>query len=154
MYWLNVQTLCLSLCFLYVQDLCDNKHFWIELKLRPEQNGCHFAEVLLQISLKFLPKWPTENKPALVQVMGWGTQATTHHLCQWWLYIDLWVTRPQWVKTYHWHSSKKTNPCTKPQIYQKLAINQPIITQEAFKEYESLPHLVWGEWNSLSKATQ
>ena len=31
MYWLNVQTLCLSLCFLYVQDLCDNKHFWIEL---------------------------------------------------------------------------------------------------------------------------
>ena len=29
MYWLNVQTLCLSLCFLYVQDLCDNKHFWI-----------------------------------------------------------------------------------------------------------------------------
>ena len=29
MYWLNVQTLCLSLCFLYVHDLCDNKHFWI-----------------------------------------------------------------------------------------------------------------------------
>ena len=27
MYWLNVQTLCLSLCFLYVHDLCDNKHF-------------------------------------------------------------------------------------------------------------------------------
>ena len=31
MFWLNVYTLCLSLCFLYVHDLCDNKHFWIEL---------------------------------------------------------------------------------------------------------------------------
>ena len=50
----------------------------------PGQNGCHFAAdtfkcifmnenpcILIQISLKFVPKGPIDNIPALVQVMAW-----------------------------------------------------------------------------------
>ena len=52
--------------------------------LRPRQNGCHFADdtfkcisldendrTLIQISLKFVPKGPINNIPALVQTMAW-----------------------------------------------------------------------------------
>ena len=48
----------------------------------PEQNGRHFAadtfkcifvneNLFFQISLKFVPKGPINNKPALVQLMAW-----------------------------------------------------------------------------------
>ena len=50
----------------------------------PGQNGCHFADdifkcifmnekfsILIQISLKFVPTGPIENKPAVVQIMAW-----------------------------------------------------------------------------------
>ena len=50
----------------------------------PGQNGRHFADdifecifmnekffILIQISLKFVPKGPNDNKSALVQVMAW-----------------------------------------------------------------------------------
>ena len=53
-------------------------------KLRPRQNGCHFAEdtfkhilfnenvrISITISLKFVPKGPIDNMPALVQIMPW-----------------------------------------------------------------------------------
>ena len=52
--------------------------------LPPEQNGRHFTEnilkrifmnknlcILIQISLKFVPKGPIDNKATLVQVMAW-----------------------------------------------------------------------------------
>ena len=52
--------------------------------LRPRQNGRHFADdvfkciflnknvcILLQISLKFVPKGPINNIPSLVQIMAW-----------------------------------------------------------------------------------
>ena len=52
--------------------------------LRPRQNGRHFANDIFQwiflkenawlpikISLKFVPKGPISNIPALVQIMGW-----------------------------------------------------------------------------------
>ena len=52
--------------------------------LRPRQNGRHFAEdtfkriflnenviISIQISLKFVPKGPINNIPALVQIMAW-----------------------------------------------------------------------------------
>ena len=48
------------------------------------QNGCHFTDrifkhiflnkndrILIQISLKFVPKGPVDNKSTLVQVMAW-----------------------------------------------------------------------------------
>ena len=52
--------------------------------LRPKQNGCHFADdtfkhifmnenvrILINISLKFVPKGPINNIPVLVQIMAW-----------------------------------------------------------------------------------
>ena len=81
--------------------------------LRPRQNGRHFADdifkciflneniwIPIKISLKFVPKGPINNIPALVQIMAWpclGDKplsepmmiSLTTHIC---------VTRPQWVK--------------------------------------------------------
>ena len=81
--------------------------------LRPRQNGCRFADdtfkciflnknirILIKISLKFVPKGPINNNPALVQIMVWrrsGDKPLSEpmmvslltHIC---------VTRPQWIK--------------------------------------------------------
>ena len=81
--------------------------------LRPRQNGRHFADdifkriflneniwISLKISLKFVPKVPINNIPALVQIMAWrrpGAKPLSEpmmvnsltHIC---------VARPQWVK--------------------------------------------------------
>ena len=80
--------------------------------LRPKQNGRHFTDdifkciflnendwISLKISLKFVPKGPINNIPALVQIMAWrrpGGKPLSEpmivslptHIC---------VTRPQWV---------------------------------------------------------
>ena len=80
--------------------------------LRPRQNGRHFADdifmciflnenvwIAIKISLKFVPKGPINNIPALVQTMAWrrpGDKPLSEpmmvslltHIC---------VTRPQWV---------------------------------------------------------
>ena len=81
--------------------------------LRPRQNGRHFADDIFKciflnenvwisskISLKFVPKGPVNNIPALVQIMAWrrpGDKPLSEammvnlptHIC---------VSRPQWVK--------------------------------------------------------
>ena len=83
--------------------------------LRPRQNGRHFPDaifqciflnenvwILLKISLKFVPKGPINNIPALVQIMAWrrpGDKPLSEamlvrlltHKC---------VTRPQWVNVW------------------------------------------------------
>ena len=80
--------------------------------LRPRQNDRHFAEdsfkciflnengsISINISLRFVPKGPNKNIPALVQIMAWrrpGDKPLSEpmmvsfptHIC---------VTRPQWV---------------------------------------------------------
>ena len=80
--------------------------------LRPRQNGHHLADdifkriflnenvrISIKISLKFVPKGPINNIPALVQIMAWCrsgdkplsepmTVVVPTHIC---------VTRPQWV---------------------------------------------------------
>ena len=80
--------------------------------LRPRQNVRHFADdifkciflnknvwISIEMSLKFVPKGPINNIPALVQIMAWcrpGDKplsepmmvSLTAHIC---------VTRPQWV---------------------------------------------------------
>ena len=85
--------------------------------LRPRQNGCYFPDnisegiflkenvwIPIKISLKFVPKSPINNIPALVQIMAWrrpGDKPLSEpmlvrlptHIC---------VTRPQWVKA-EWH---------------------------------------------------
>ena len=77
------------------------------------RNGRHFADAIfkcifvnenvwisIKISLKFIPKGPINNIPALVQIMAWGRVgdkplsapmmvSLLMHIC---------ITRPQWVK--------------------------------------------------------
>ena len=89
------------------------KHQWDLNTLRPRQNGRHFPDdifksifvnenvwILIKISLKFVPKVPINNIPALVRIMAWcrpGDKPLSEpmmvklltHIC---------VTRPQWVK--------------------------------------------------------
>ena len=80
--------------------------------LRPRQNGRHFADdtfnrifvkenvrISIKFSLKFVPKGPINNIPALVQIIAWrcpGDKPLSEpvmvslltHIC---------VTRPQWL---------------------------------------------------------
>ena len=87
---------------------------WDKIRtLRPRQNGRHFADdtfkriflkenirISIKISLKFVPKGPINNIPALVQIMAWRRRgdkplsepmmtSLSTHIC---------VTRPQWVR--------------------------------------------------------
>ena len=82
--------------------------------LRLTPNGCYFADIFkciflnenvlisIKISLKFIPKGPINNIPALAQIMAWrrrGDKPLSEsmmiilltHKC---------VTRPQWVNQY------------------------------------------------------
>ena len=85
--------------------------------LRPRQDGRRFADdtfkriflnenvrISIKISLKFVPKGPINNIPALVQIMAWrrsGDKPLSEpmmvtlptHIC---------VTRPQWVNVYEY----------------------------------------------------
>ena len=85
--------------------------------LRPRQNGRHFADdifkcifvdenvrIPIKISIKFVPKGPINNIPALFQIMAWRRPgdkplsepmmlSLTTHIC---------VTRPQWVLNVTW----------------------------------------------------
>ena len=95
----------------YLGDYLDD-HLTFNI-LRPRQNERHFADdtvkrtfvnenvrILIEISLKFVPKGPINNIPASVQIMAWrrpGDKSLSEpmmvclptHIC---------VTRPQWVK--------------------------------------------------------
>ena len=80
--------------------------------LRPRQNGRHFTDdtfkpiflnenihISIKISLKFVPKVPINNIPALVQIMAWrrpGDKPLSEPMmvC---LLTHICVTRPQWV---------------------------------------------------------
>ena len=81
--------------------------------LRPRQNGCHFADdvfkriflnenawISLKISLKFVPKVPTNNIPALIKIMAWrrpGDKPLSEPMMVN-LLMHICGTRPQWVK--------------------------------------------------------
>ena len=65
--------------------------------LRLGQNGCHFADNILKlillnenvlisikIPLKFVPRGPIKNIPALLQVRLGDVQVTSQYLNQWW----------------------------------------------------------------------
>ena len=83
--------------------------------LRPRQNGRHFAEdifkciflnentsVPIKISLKFVPKDPINNIPALVQIKAWcqpGTKPLSEPMMVSSL-MHIYVTRSQWVNWY------------------------------------------------------
>ena len=89
----------------------NHQYAWIN-SLRPKRNRRHFADnifkciflnenvwILITVSLKFVPKGPINNIPAVVQIMAWhrpGDKPLSEpmmiisltHIC---------VTRPQWV---------------------------------------------------------
>ena len=81
--------------------------------LRPRQNGRRFADdtfkriflienvrISIEISLKFVPKGPINNIPALVQIMVWrrsGDKPLSEPMMVGFL-THICVTRPQWVK--------------------------------------------------------
>ena len=81
--------------------------------LRTRQNGCHFADdilkciflnenawILIKISLKFVPKGPIDNIPALVQIMAWrrpGDKPLSEPMMVS-LPTHIYITRPQSVK--------------------------------------------------------
>ena len=84
------------------------------IQFRPRQDGYHFPDDILkciylnenvlissEISLKFVPKGPINNIPALVQIMVWRRPVSLlTHIC---------VIRPQWVKgKIIWHLSVRT----------------------------------------------
>ena len=82
-------------------------------KLRPRQNGRHFADDIFKrifenenewispkISLTFVPKVWINNIPALVKIMAWrrpGDKPLSEQMMVW-LLTHICVTRPQWVK--------------------------------------------------------
>ena len=86
--------------------------------LRPRQNGRRFADdtfkptflneniqILIKISLKFVPKVPINIIPALVQIMAWRRPgdkplSEPRMVC---LLTHICVTRPQWVKHHSIH---------------------------------------------------
>ena len=120
--------------------------------LRPRQNGRHFADDILkyiflnenawipiEISLKFVPKIPIDNIPALVYIMAWrrpGDKPLSEpmvvrlptHIC---------VTRPQWVKgrrnstSFGMHRSQKYYTLSQPQCVKSRNVQN------------TAQHLVW-----------
>ena len=80
--------------------------------LRPRQNGRYFPDdifkciflnenvwITIKISLKFVPKGPINNIPALVQIMAWrrpGDKPLSEALMDN-LPTHICITRPQWV---------------------------------------------------------
>ena len=80
----------------------------------PGQNGHHFADnifnhiflnensrIFIQISLKFVPTGPIDNKSALLQVMAWrrpGDKPLSETMMVR-LLMHICVTRPQWVNS-------------------------------------------------------
>ena len=85
--------------------------------LRPKQNGRHFTDdtfkciflnanmwISIKISLKFVPKDPINNIPALVQIMAWrrsGDKPLSEPM-MFSLLTHICVTRPQWVNNVGW----------------------------------------------------
>ena len=80
--------------------------------LRLKQNGHHFANntfnclsenvwIPIKIWLKFVPKGPINNIPALVQIMAWrrpGDKSLSEPMMVG-LLTHICITRPQWVNT-------------------------------------------------------
>ena len=82
--------------------------------LRPRQNGRHFTDdifkwilvnenvwIPIKLSMKFVPKGPISNIPALVQITAWrrlGDKPLSEPMVVSWR-THICVTRPQWVNT-------------------------------------------------------
>ena len=107
--------------WLWVDWFCLNSHKYEKVTylntLRPRQNGHHFADdifkciflnenvwIQIKISLKFVPKGPINNIPALVQIMARhrpGDKSLSEPMVAS-LLAHICVTRPQWVNVAWW----------------------------------------------------
>ena len=128
--------------------------------LRLRQNGHHFPDdifkwiflnekvwISMKISLKFVPKGPINNIPALVQIRAWRRPrdkplsepmmvSLLTHIC---------VTRPQWVKT----------TATLPLLRQLLLDIQLLLiirylTEAGWRVYTSMNWVIIGSGCGLS----
>ena len=119
---------------------------WLN-SLRPRQNGRHFADdifkciflnenvwIPIKISLKFVPKGPINNIPALVQIMAWrrpgGKPLSEPMMVS--LLTHICVARPQWVKC-------------------EIAVT-PLLTQGNYPNH-ALSHWAY-DWNSFTSQTK
>ena len=128
--------------------------------LRPRRNRRHFADdifkgillnenvlVLIKISLKFIPKGPINNIPALVQVMVWrrpGDKPLSEpimvslltHIC---------VTQPQWVNMHF--LSPNDQKCTDSMTYWQFFYYRPLgnvdIQWERLLKYHSFNSYIY-----------
>ena len=106
--------------------------------LRPRQDGRHFADdifmciflnenccILIKFSLVYVRKGPTDNDPALVEIMAWRRSgnkplskpmmiALPTHIC---------VTRPQWVNIAVILIPSKTNMLALLQMKKKAYVH-------------------------------
>ena len=121
-------------CNAYTIEICEwisnfATHFtyvWCNYWSRPRQNGHHFPDdvfkciflnenisISIKILLRFVPRGPINNIPALVQTMAWRRQgdkplsepmmvSLPTHIC---------VTRPQWVKVKPCHQKENLGIC-------------------------------------------
>ena len=136
--------------------------------LRPRWNEQHFADDIfkriffnanvwfsIKISLKFVPKDPINNIPALVQIMAWrrpGDKPLSEpmivslptHIC---------VTRPQWVKHYpkQWRPSSVTPIRHKPPIIQyHMLFSQDRVRSPRLSVCTQLVSLHWRHMSELA----
>ena len=100
--------------------------------LRPRQNGRHFADdtfnrifvnenvrISIEFSLKFVPKGPINNIPALFQIMAWrwpGDKPLSEPMMVT-LLTHICVTRPQWVKCIVNNRNMRTSGRHSPQMW-------------------------------------
>ena len=102
-------------------------HPWSFNTLRLRQNGRRFADdtfkriflnenvrISIKISLKFVPKGPINNIPALVQILAWrrsGDNPLSEPMmvC---LLTHICVARPQWFNTFKFQGYIKFSNCS------------------------------------------
>ena len=112
-YWANLGSdLCSQMTLLAHNDDTASKQRLHVNTLRPRQSECHLADdifkciflsenvwIPIKISLKYVPKGPTNNIPALVQRMAWrrpgGKPLSEPMMAS--LPTQICVTRPQWL---------------------------------------------------------
>ena len=75
--WLSFWVHIFAICIGQEHQFVDSLHITINSS-PPGLNGCHFTDdtfkcifILIQISLRFVPKGLIDNKAALAQVMAW-----------------------------------------------------------------------------------
>ena len=113
------------------RSLCDFKNVIFNLALLIGIFKSSYDNVL-----RWKPQDLTDDKSALVQVMAWCRQATSHYLSQCWLRSPMpyGVTRPQWVKQYcscrPWHIPLSDGPG-----HIKLLVRQVNLVKLCFKSY-------------------